>query len=484
MLILKGESRFMDTRDFVWTPRHVGALAVLCLAQVLDSVDVTVVNVALPAIQDDLGFSAADLSWVMNAYMVVFGGFLLLGGRLGDSYGHRRVLLGGITLFTVASLAAGLAQNASSLVAARAAQGLGAALIAPMTLALIALIFPEGRPRNRAFAIWGAATGASSTLGLFAGGLLADGPGWRWIFFINVPIGVLLLIAARQPYAAERITRARRGFDLVGAAVSTAGVSLLAYAVLQTAAHPWASPHTIGLLAAAAALLVYFVVHEARIAKEPLVPLRLFGNRSVAGANLIQALRGGAMFAVFYFATLFLQEVLGYSALQTGLAYVPLTLLLVGAAGLGPMLVRRFGTRLVITFGSLITAGGLLLFTGISPDGALWPQVMLPLLVTGFGFGLVVVPLTAAALAGVPPSSSGVASSLLNVSAQLGGALGLAVLSTTATGRTADALKAGAAPAEALTDGFRLGFAVAAALMAVVVAIALAALTNRKESPA
>ncbi|MEV4471319.1 DHA2 family efflux MFS transporter permease subunit [Nonomuraea sp. NPDC049504] len=460
---------------FVWSRKHVWVLGVLCLAQVLDSVDVTIVNVALPAMQDELGFSAETLSWVINAYMVVFGGFLLLGGRLGDLYGHRRVLLGGVALFTVASAAAGFAQDGWLLVAARAVQGLGAAFIAPMTLALIALIFPEGPPRNRAFAVWGAATGAASTVGLIAGGLFADGPGWRWIFFVNLPVGVLLLIAGRLLPAGVRSARTARGFDLIGALTSTAGVGLLAFTVLQS--DDWSSPRTVGLLAIAVVLLGYFVLHEARIAREPLVALRLFGIRSLLGANAIQALRGAAMFAVFYFATLYLQGVLGYSALETGLAYVPLTLILIVASSLGPALVRRFGMRLVIAAGALVTAGGLLMFTGLTPDGTLAGDVMPALLVVGLGLGVIVVPLTTAALAGVPASDSGVASSLLNVSAQLGGALGLAVLSSLVIRATAGRL----ADDEAVVGGYRLGFGVAAGLMAAVVVIALTVLHNGRE---
>ncbi|MEV4174142.1 MFS transporter [Nonomuraea sp. NPDC049709] len=446
----------------------------LCLAQVLDSVDVTIVNVALPAIQEDLGFSTSTLSWVVNAYMVVFGGFLLLGGRLGDMYGHRRILLGGVVLFTVASAAAGLAQSGWWLVAARAVQGLGAAFIAPMTLALIALIFPEGPPRSRAFAIWGAATGIASTVGLFAGGLFADGPGWRWIFFVNLPVGVALLIAGRLLGEGTRPVRSSRGFDLAGALTSTAGVGLLAYAILQTDASSRGA-----LLAVAAVLLAYFVVHETRIAREPLVALRLFRNRSLLGANVIQALRGAAMFAVFYFATLYLQGVLGYSALQAGLAYVPLTVILIAASSVGPLLVRRFGTGPVTAAGSLVTAAGLAMFTGLTPDGTLMHDVMPPLLVVGLGLGVIVVPLTTAALAGVADSSSGVASSLLNVSAQLGGALGLAVLSSVAAGATASA---SGGPVETLVAGYRVGFGVAAGLMAIVVVIALTVLRDRRKA--
>lgn len=471
----------MNQQQFVWTPRHVAALAALCLAQVLDGVDVTVVNVALPVIKDDLGFDQADLAWVINAYMVPFGGLLLLGGRLGDLLGHRRILMGGIALFTLASLIAGLAPNATTLIAARSAQGVGAAMIAPMTLALIALIFPEGRPRSRAFAVWGAATGISATLGLFAGGLLTDGPGWRWIFFINLPIGVLLLLSAPLLRRFEDVRRARTrsGFDLVGAATSTVGVGLLAYTILQTDAHGWGSARTLVLLLLAGALLGYFVFHETRVAANPLLDLSLFRNRSVSGANAIQALRGGAMFAVFYFVTLYLQDVLGYSALETGLMYLPLTAVLIAGAGLGPIMVRWAGARIVIAGGSLVAAGGLLLFTGLSPTSDLASTVVMALLVTGLGFGVVVVPLTTVALSGVPGSYSGVASALLNVSAQLGGALGLAAISAAAVRRTRDEVEAGAGTKVALTEGFSFGFAISAGVMVMVVIVAMVVLRKQ-----
>ncbi|MFI6738203.1 MFS transporter [Nonomuraea sp. NPDC050451] len=455
----------METREFLWTRGHVFALVALCLAQVLDAVDTTVVNVALPAIEDDLAFAAADLSWVVNAYLVPFGGFLLLGGRLGDLLGHRRILMGGIALFTGASLVAGLAQNGGVLIGARAAQGLAAALVAPMTLALIALIFPEGRARSRAFAVWATATAVSSTLGLVAGGLLVDGPGWRWIFFINVPVGGLLLLAGRFLPAPGAVRR-KGDFDVVGAVTATAGVGLVAYAVLST---QW------WLLLAGVALLACFAFHESAVARRPLVDFALLRNRSVSGANLIQAVRAGALFGAFYLATLFMQQVLGTSALMTGLAYMPLTVIMIGASWAAPPLVRRFGIRAVVTAGMLVAAGGLLWLGAISPTGGLLGNVVVPLVVAGSGFGIVIVPLTDAALSGVAPSDSGVASALLNVSAQLGGALGLAVLATTA------ATRAGERPdAAALTDGYGLAFVISAVLMALCAAIAMVFFQRRQ----
>jgi EmrB/QacA subfamily drug resistance transporter len=412
--------------SFAWTPRHTTILVVLCVAQVLDGIDVTVVNVALPAIEHRLGFSEDTLSWVVNAYMVTFGGFLLLGGRAGDLLGRRTVFLAGLILFVLGSLASGLAHGSAFLVGARAVQGLAAALIAPMTLALIASHFPKGKARDRAFAVWGGAYGLSSALGLLLGGLLVNGPGWRWIFLINVPVGAVVFVAALRCLRPDRPARRHQRFDIAGAVTSTLGVGLLAYGVLAG---------TVVVLLASLLLLGAFLVHETRVAREPLVTFSLFRERSLAGANLVTAMRGAAMFALFYFATLYQQQVLGYSALKTGLAYLPLTLILLIAAGLGPALVRRLGIRLVLLGGSLIAAAGLLWFSQITSDGSLWWSVIAPLMVVGIGFAIMVVPSTIAALTGVPSAHTGVASALLNVSLQVGGALGLAALSTVAGSR-------------------------------------------------
>jgi EmrB/QacA subfamily drug resistance transporter len=459
---------------FTWTLRHAIALVLLCVAQILDGIDVTVVNVALPAIQDRLGFGADALSWVVNAYMVMFGGFLLLGGRAGDLLGRRRVFLGGLALFVLESLVSGLASNAGTLVAARAAQGLAAALIAPMTLALIAVTFPQGRARDQAFAVWGAAYGLSSAAGLLVGGLLVNGPGWRWIFFVNVPIGALVLVAALRYLPGDRPIRRHRRFDTVGAVTSTAGVGLLAYGALRATQAGWTSGNTVGVLSAAVVLLAAFVVHETRIAREPLVSFALFRQGTVAGANIVTALRGAAMFALFFLATLYQQQVLGYSALKTGLAYLPLTVILLVASAAGPMLVQRVGVRFVLFGGSLVGAAGLLWFTRISPEGSLPWSVIAPLVVVGLGFAIMVVPATIAALTGVPAAQAGVASALLNVSLQVGGALGVAVLSSIAATRTSARLNAGRAGDAALVDGFTLAFLVAAALMVLTAVVALA----------
>jgi EmrB/QacA subfamily drug resistance transporter len=458
-----------DAAVFAWTPSHTIVLVVLCVAQVLDGIDVTVVNVALPSIEDRLGFSADTLSWVVNAYMVMFGGFLLLGGRAGDLVGRRKVFLSGLALFVLASLTSGLAQAAGVLVAARAVQGLAAALIAPMTLALIAVTFPPGKARDRAFAVWGAAYGLSSALGLILGGLLVNGPGWRWIFLINAPIGVIVIVLALRHLDADRPARRHRRFDVAGSVSSTAGVGLLAYGVLRASTTGWDNASTITALAAAVVLLGYFVLHEARIASEPLVAFSLFRNRSLAGANIVTVLRGAAMFALFYFATLYQQQVLHHSALPTGLAYLPLTAILVIASAAGPVLVQRVGTGFVLFGGSLVAAAGLAWFTRITPEGSLWGSVIAPSMVTAVGFAIMVVPSTIAALTGVPAAHTGVASALLNVSLQVGGALGLAALSSVATSRSA-----GRPGPVALVDGFVLAFAVAAVLLILTAVLALA----------
>ena len=342
---------------FTWTRRHVLALVVLCLAALLDTVDVTVVNVAMPTIRTALGFSEGGLAWMVNAYMVPFGGFLLLGGRAGDLLGRRRVLLGGTVLFTLASLGSALAPNSAVMIATRAAEGLAAAFVVPMTLAMLSSVFPAGPARNRAFAIWGGVSAAAGTLGLIVGGLLVSAAGWRWIFIINLPVGVFVLAAAPRLLPADRPasesagaqpgSSGRRRFDLAGAVSVTAGSSLLAYAVAQAGSHPWGSARTIGMLAGAAVLLGYFVLHERFVAESPLMPMALWGNRSVAGANITSALLSSAVFAMFYSTTLYMQQVLGYSALRTGLAYLPLGVSILVAAGLAPALVARIGVRLV-----------------------------------------------------------------------------------------------------------------------------------------
>jgi EmrB/QacA subfamily drug resistance transporter len=461
------------TAAFAWTRRHVLALAVLCLAALLDTIDVTVVNVAMPAIRDSLHFSEGGLAWMVNAYLVPFGGFLLLGGRAGDLLGRRRVLLGGTALFTLASLGSALAPSAAVMIVTRAAEGLAAAFVVPMTLAMLSSVFPAGPARNRAFSVWGGVSAATGTLGLIVGGLIVSAAGWRWIFLVNIPVGVLVLVTAVRLLPADAPADAaagRRRFDLAGAVLVTAGASLLAYTVAQAVTHPWGSPRTIALLTGAVVLLGWFVLHERFVAASPLMPVALWGNRAVAGANLTSALLSSAVFAMFYSTTLYMQQVLGYSALRTGLAYLPLGVSILLAAGLAPALVGRFGVRLVTFAGAVTSLAGLAWFTRIPARGTLLTDLVLPSVVVGLGAGLVLLATTVAAMSGVPAASHGVASALLNVSRQLGGALGLAAISAVAVSATARA--AGPLPA-ALTAGFRAGFTVSAALLGLAAVTAL-----------
>lgn len=458
--------------EFVWTRTHVIALTVLCLAQLVEALDMTVVNVALPSIRTGLHFSASDLQWVVNAYTVAFGGFLLLGGRTGDLVGRRRVFMSGMALFTLASLGAGISQSAGSLVAARGVQGLAAGFVSPMTLAMIVSIFPQGPARNRALAIWGTTSALSASLGLIAGGALVAGPGWRWIFFINLPVGVVLLLLAPRALPVDRPARKHQGFDVIGAIASTAGLGLLAYAIAQTATRSWSSSVTVGLLVGAAALLAYFIVHETKIAKEPLVPFSLFRIRSLSGANVTQALTSAAMYALFFFTSLYMQNVLHYSPLKTGLAYLPLTITLVIFAGIVPPLIPKLGVRFILAIGAAISTVGLLLFARITPTGSLFSDIILPSLVVSLGFSALWIPMTIAAVSGVPSKEHGVASALLNTSRTVGGAIGLAVISTVATSRIT-ALSHTESQVLALSGGYRLGFAVSAGLMAATVILAL-----------
>ena len=457
------------------------ALAVLCLAALLDTIDVTVVNVAMPAIRNSLHFSEGGLAWMVDAYMVPFGGFLLLGGRTGDLLGRRRVLVAGTAVFAAASLGSALAPSAGVMIATRAVEGLAAAFVVPMTLAMLTSVFPAGPPRTRAFSVWGGISAAAGTLGLVVGGALVSAAGWRWIFLINIPVGLIVIVAALRVLPADSPPSppdgraARRGFDLGGAVSVTAGASLLAYAVAQTSSHAWGSARTVGLLCAAAALAGYFVVHEAReerMGRAPLMPLSLWRNRSVAGANIVSALLASAMFAVFYSTTLYMQQVLHYSPLRTGLAYVPFGLSILVAAAAAPALVSLAGIRVTSIVGSAVSLAGLVLLARVPVSGHLLTDIILPTVIVGLGAGAVIVPTSVAAMSGVTADQHGIASALLNVSRQLGGALGLAVIATVVASYAARSVAAGNAAAAALTAGFHAGFAVSAALVAVSVVTA------------
>jgi EmrB/QacA subfamily drug resistance transporter len=454
------------------------ALILLCAAQFMVVLDASIVNVALPSIQKALGFSQENLPWVVNAYVLVFGGFLLLGGRAADLLGRRRVFIFGLLLFAAASLAGGLAESQGMLIAARAVQGLGAAILSPAALSIITTTFAEGPDRNKALGVWGAVAGSGGAVGVLLGGVLTDGLGWEWVLFVNVPIGLAAAAAAPLLLAESRREGLERNFDVLGALTSTAGLIVLVYAVIKATDNGWGSATTLGLIALSLVLLAVFAITETR-ARQPLMPFRIFRQGTVAGANATALLTGAALFSMFFFISLYMQQILGYSALDAGLAYLPLAVSIIVAATIAGGLVTRMGARPVLVGGLVLTTAGLLWFSQVPVDGSYVANVLGPMLLAGWGLGLSFVPVTIASQAGVTPADAGLAGGLINVAQQIGGALGLAVLSTVATSTTKDAMTAahgarGALPA-ALTDGFNDAFLVGAGIAAVAAVVALVA---------
>jgi EmrB/QacA subfamily drug resistance transporter len=428
--------------------------------------DVTIVNVALPSIQRSLHMTEGDLQYVVTAYGTVLGGFLLLGGRLADTLGRRRLLRTGLALFGAASLAAGLTHDAGLLIGARGVQGLGAALTAPAALSALTTTFPEGAARNRALGIWGGLAGIASVLGVLLGGLLTQGPGWRWVFFINVPIAVFGVIAAPSVLPESRGTGAGRGFDAAGAGTLTAALLLLIHTLNEAVTAGWSSARTTGGLAGAAALLAAFVVVELR-AKAPLLPLRVLRLRTLRTANVTTVLTFGAMVTLFFFASLFMQQVLGYDALKTGLAYVPLAVAVAVGAGVASGLITKAPAKTVLIAGLALGACGLLLLARLPVDAGYAGRVLPAFLLVGVGLGMSFVPLQIAAAYGVDTRESGLAAGLINTSQEAGGALGLAVTSTLAFSRIHhDALPA------ARAAGFHHAFFAAACLAAAALVLA------------
>ena len=461
--------------------RHRGpALGLILLAQLLVVIDVSIVTLALPAIQRGLGFSPAGLQWVISAYALAFGGFLLLGGRLADLLGRRRILIAGAGFFTAASLACGLARSPGMLVAARAAEGLGAAMMAPAAMSLIMAIFPEGAERNRALGALGAVSGAGGAIGVLAGGMLTTWLSWPWIFFVNLPVGTLIVAAARPLLPESRASLARRRFDVAGAVTITVGLSVLVYAVVTAASHGWASATTIGLLAGAAALIAAFVVIEARSAA-PLLPLTFFRNRTVTAANLAGLLLGGLIFPMFVFLSLYMQQVLGYSAIKAGLAFLVIAGGLIASSALAQGLVTRVGAKLVLTAGLLGLAVAQVLFARLPAAGDFTASLLPGFVVVAAALGLAFVGDVIASTAGVKPADAGLASGLINASQQIGGAIGLAVTTSVAAARTAALLHAGHPPAAALTGGFHDAF-ILTGVLALAAAIAAATLIRRTRS--
>jgi EmrB/QacA subfamily drug resistance transporter len=456
------------------TDRRWLALALLAAAQFVVILDAAIVNVALPSIGRALDFSQDNLSWVVNAYTLTFGGFLLLGGRMADLIGRRRMFIGGIILFALASLAGGLAQSDTWLIAARAVQGLGAALVSPAALSLVTTIFAEGADRNKALGVWGAVAGSAGAVGVLLGGMLTQWAGWEWVLFVNTPIGLAAAAIAPRLLPESRNV-GERGFDIAGAVSITAGLSALVYALVDANQAGWGSTQTIGLIAVAVALIVGFVAIELR-SRAPLVPFPgIFRIRTISGINVTALLIAMALFSMFFFVSLYMQQVLGYDALKAGVSYLPLAAGIIVAAGLASGLVTRFGFKPVLIVGLLLTAGGLAWFSQVSPHGSYLGDILFPSLLAALGLGFAYVPMMVASVAGVEPHEAGLASGLINTSQQVGGALGLAILATIANSRTDDALAAHHALPVALTDGFQVAFRVGAvfALAGAVLAVLL-----------
>ena len=453
------------------------ALALLSVVQFMVVLDIAIVNVALPSIQVDLGFSQENLQWVISAYALVFGGFLLLGGRAADLLGRRRIFLVGLAVFTVASLIAGLAWSEASLIGARLFQGLGAAIISPAALSMVSTTFREGRERNIALGVWGAVGGFGAAAGVLLGGILTETLSWSWIFFVNVPVGVAAF--AITPFLLTESRDARvKSFDFPGAVLVTAGLSSLVYAITKAGTDGWLATPTVAFFAASVLLLVGFVAWELRH-PEPLMRLGIFRISTVAGANVASFILGTALFSMFLMLTLYMQQVLGYSAMETGVAYLAVAGTAILWSAVAAQLVTRVGVKPVLVTGMTALTIGLVLFTQVSVGGSYLTDLLPGFLIVGLGIGFSFVPISIAALAGVQPAEAGLASGLFNTSQQIGGALGIAALSTIATSHTSDALASGTPVPSALVDGFQAAF-VAGTIVAALGILASLTLIRRR----
>jgi len=454
-------------------------LGIVCIAQFMVILDATIVNVALPSIQHGLGFSQSSLQWVVNAYTLIFGGFLLLGGRASDLVGRQRLFLAGVALFTVASAVNGVAQSSGMLVAGRALQGLGAALVSPAALAIVTTTFAEGRERAKAMGVWSAIAAGGGAVGLVLGGLLTETLSWRWVFFINLPIGIAaILLSLRYVPDAEADERRPETADVAGAVTVTGGLLVLVYGIVKAQEYGWTSWKTLGLGALAVALLGAFTWIESH-SREPLIRLGVFKSRALTASNGAMLLVAAGMFSMFYFASIYVQEVLGYSPVQAGLAFVPFTVGIVIGAGAAQSLIRKLGAKWLPVVGLVGAVVGELLFVRVTVDGSYWGQLLPAIAVMSIGMGLTFVPLTLVATTNIAHEDAGLASGLFNTSQQVGGALGLAILSSLAASRTANLLGAGHAKPDALVSGFHVAFAVGAGLMALGLAIILVVLRQR-----
>jgi EmrB/QacA subfamily drug resistance transporter len=452
------------------------ALVVLCTGMLMIVLDSAIVNVALEPIQSDLGFSQASLAWVVNAYLIPFGGLLLLAGRLGDLIGRRTIFLVGLAVFTAASLACGLAQTQGMLVGARLLQGAGGALTSSVILGIIITMFTEPREQAKAIGVFSFVASAGASIGLLAGGILTQGIDWHWIFFVNVPIGVATALLALRYVERDQGLGLRAGADALGGALVTASLMLLVYTILETANYGWGSARTLVLGALALVLLAAFVLRESRI-PNPLVPLKIFRSRAIAGANAVQLLTVAGIFGMFFLGVLYLQRVLNYDALETGLAFLPVsTLIGILSLGFSARLSERFGATAVLVPGLALLAIGLVGFARVPVDGSYLADVLPVMIPLGIGAGLFFPSLTTLAVSGVSPSESGLASGLLNTSLQVGGAIGLAVLATLAATRTDDLAAGGASSASALTGGYHLAFLIGAGLVVAAMVVTLTVL--------
>jgi EmrB/QacA subfamily drug resistance transporter len=439
-------------------PNRWLVLVLVCIAQFMVILDAPIVNVALPSIQRGLHFSVSDLQWIVNAYTLVFGGFLLLGGRAGDLLGRKRLFLGGVVVFTAASLLDGLSTSSGMLIGARSLQGLGAAFISPAALAIISTTFKEGSDRAKALGVWAAIAIGGSAIGLVLGGALTQAFSWPWIFFINVPVGVVVFFLSTQIVPESKDETAHRSFDVPGAITVTGGLMTLVYAIVQTEQKGWGSATTIVTFIIAAALLVGFVLIELR-SKAPLVRLSIFRVRSLSAANVVMFLVFSGLFAMFFFNSLYIQRVLGYGPLKAGLAFLPFTAGIMVSAGLASAYGPKVGVRLTSAIGMVVAAAGLLLLTRLPVDGSYLSSVLPSLVLVSLGMGAVFVSLTLVATTGLEDDDQGLASGLFNTSQQIGGALGLAILSTIAASHTSDSSK------EQLVRGFHWAFAGSAVLV-------------------
>jgi EmrB/QacA subfamily drug resistance transporter len=450
-------------------------LVLICLAQFMVILDATIVNVALPSIQKDLNLSEGNLQWIVNAYTLVFGGFLLLGGRAGDLLGRKRIFLIGLVIFTVASLLDGLSSSEGMLIGARSLQGLGAALVSPAALSIISTTFAEGAERAKALGVWAAIAIGGSAVGLVLGGVLTQYFSWPWIFFVNVPVGIVAFVLSLRLIPESRDEHAERSYDIAGAVTVTGGLMALVYAIVDAQSAGWGSAKTLGFFGLAAALLVAFVLIELR-AKAPLVRLSIFRIRSLLTANVAMFLAASGMFAMFFFNTLYLQRVLGYAPLKAGLAFLPFTAGIMVSAGIASQFAPRIGVRPVAAAGLLLTTAGLLLLTQLPVHGSYAVNVLPAILLASLGMGAVFMPLTLIATTGLEDEDQGLASGIFNTSQQVGGALGLAILSTIATSKTASA---GGSPAHALVTGFHWAFAGGAVVMIAALAVMVSLLRKR-----